>query len=42
MFELWKSRMIEYLKEGGFNIEKNKKLIEAMFKCASNAISSMD
>ncbi|MBR5303498.1 MAG: helix-turn-helix transcriptional regulator [Candidatus Gastranaerophilales bacterium] len=42
LFLLWKSRMIEYLKEGGFNIEKNKKLIEAMFKCASNAVSSLD
>lgn len=33
-FNLWKSRMIEYLQEGGFNIEKNKKMLNAMFNCA--------
>ena len=38
MFELWKSRMIEYLKEGGFNIDKNKHIIEAMFNCAQKTI----
>lgn len=37
LFNLWKSRMIEYLKEGGFNIEKNKKLLDAMFDCANSA-----
>ena len=37
LFELWKSRMIEYLKEGGFNIEKNSNLLNAMFDCASKA-----
>jgi len=35
-FNLWKTRMIEYLIEGGFNIEKNKKLLNAMFECAYN------
>ena len=38
LFELWKSRMIEYLKEGGFNIEKNKKLLDSMFNCAGDFI----
>ena len=28
LFELWKSRMLEYLKEGGFNLEKNQKIIK--------------
>ncbi|MBQ4646946.1 MAG: hypothetical protein IJB79_06325 [Candidatus Gastranaerophilales bacterium] len=40
LFNLWKTRMIEYLKEGGFNIDKNKKLIDAMFTCANNSIIS--
>ena len=39
-FQLWKSRMIEYLKEGGFNVEKNKKLIDSMFECANKTILS--
>lgn len=39
LFTLWKSRMIEYLKEGGFNIEKNRKLIDAMFDCANSAVT---
>ncbi len=34
LFEMWKKRMIEYLKSGGFNIEKNQGLINAMFNCA--------
>jgi DNA-binding Xre family transcriptional regulator len=42
LFSLWKSRMIEYLKEGGFNIEKNKKLIDTMFDCANNTIASLN
>ena len=42
LFSLWKSRMIEYLKEGGFNIEKNKKLLDTMFNCANSAISSVN
>jgi len=33
-FNLWKDRMVEYLTEGGFNIEKNKNLLNAMFECA--------
>lgn len=40
LFKLWKSRMIEYFEEGGFNIEKNKKLIDSMFDCAQHIISS--
>ena len=34
LFNLWKDRMIEYLKEGGFNVENNKNLLESMFNCA--------
>lgn len=40
LFSLWKSRMIEYLKEGGFNIEKNRKLLDSMFNCADKEIAS--
>ena len=38
LFTMWKIRMIEYLEEGGFNIEKNKKLLESMFECANKNI----
>ena len=31
-FKMWKKRMLEYLREGGFNIEKNNKLLEKMFE----------
>lgn len=33
-FDMWKNRMFEYLKEGGFNLEKNKTLLNKMFECA--------
>ena len=36
LFEMWKKRMLEYLSEGGFNAEKNKKLLEKMFESAQN------
>ena len=35
---MWKKRMVEYLQEGGFNVENNKKLLDAMFSCAYNSI----
>lgn len=38
LFEMWKKRMIEYLKNGGLNIEKNQQLINAMFDCAYEEI----
>lgn len=38
LFDMWKKRMIEYLKNGGLNIEKNQKLINAMFDCAYEEI----
>lgn len=42
LFEMWKSRMLEYLQEGGFSIEKgkeeNKELIDSMFDCAKKKI----
>lgn len=36
LFTLWKTRLIEYLQEGGFNVQKNKKLLESMFDCAKS------
>ena len=39
LFNLWKTRMQEYLKEGGFNLEKNKKLLDSMFSCAQSVIA---
>ena len=42
LFNLWKSRMIEYLREGGFNIDKNKKLLETMFDCAFGVLPSIN
>ncbi len=41
LFKLWKTRMIEYLKEGGFNIEKNEKLLNVMFECANVEIKKV-
>ena len=38
LFSLWKNRMIEYLKDGGFNIEKNKNLANVMFERASKYV----
>ena len=38
LFEMWKTRMFEYLKDGGFNLEKNKGLLEKMFQSAQNYI----
>ena len=46
LFEMWKARMIEYLKEGGFSLEKgkeeNKALIDTMFNCAKEKIVTED
>ena len=42
LFSLWKSRMIEYLKEGGFNLEKNQNLLNTMFDCAWKYTKSTD
>lgn len=41
LFKLWKTRMIEYLKDGGFDIEKNEKLLEVMFDCANVEIEKV-
>ena len=38
LFELWKKRMLEYLVDGGFNLEKNNNLINKMFEGAKNFI----
>ncbi len=35
-FEMWKTRMLEYLQDGGFNLEKNKNLLDKMFQSAQN------
>ena len=42
LFELWKSRLIEYLQEGGFNIKKNEKLLNSMFDCVNNIVSEIN
>ena len=38
IFLMWKKRLTEYLKEGGFNIEKNQELLDAMLKKAEEKI----
>ena len=38
LFSMWKKRMIEYLKDGGFNLEKNKILVEKIFETAKDYI----
>ena len=38
IFSMWQKRLIEYLKEGGFNLEKNQELLNCMLKCAYNKI----
>ena len=40
LYELWQRRMCEFLKEGGFNLEKNKKLADAMFEGAKNYLKT--
>lgn len=42
LFVLWKTRLIEYLQEGGFNIKKNEKLLTSMFDCAKNTIGEIN
>ena len=42
LFALWKSRLIEYLQEGGFNVKKNEKLLSSMFECAKNYVCEID
>ena len=36
LFNMWKTRMLEYLKEGGFNPEGNTMLLEKMFNSAQS------
>ena len=38
LFEIWKTRMLEYLKEGGFNIENNKAFLDNIFDCVNKFI----
>lgn len=39
LFEMWKKRLVEYLRDGGFNIENNKKLLDRMFECARDSVA---
>ena len=39
LFDLWKTRFVEYLQEGGFNIEKNKDILNSMLECAKKVTS---
>ena len=39
IFSMWEMRLKEYLKEGGFNLEKNKELFNSMIKGAKEKIS---
>lgn len=42
LFDMWKTRMLEYLQEGGFSFDKgkdkNKEIIDTMFDCAEKKI----
>ena len=38
IFSMWEKRLKEFLKEGGFNLEKNKELLETMLNCAYEKI----
>ena len=38
LFLMWKTRMLEYLKDGGLDVEKNKYILEAMFESAKEKI----
>ena len=40
LYELWQRRLLEFLTDGGFNVEKNKKLVEAMFNGAKEYVKS--
>ena len=42
LFIMWKKRLIEYLKEGGFNVANNKDLIKGIFEGAKNVVASMN
>ena len=38
LFEMWKKRMLEYLQEGGFNVDKNNGILEKMFEGARSYV----
>lgn len=42
LFLMWKKRLVEYLKEGGFNIANNKDLINGIFEGAKKVVKSLD
>lgn len=41
LFKLWKTRMVQYLEDGGFNTQKNKELLNAMFNCANEVVKKV-
>ena len=42
LFSMWKKRLIEYLKEGGFNTSTNQELLDGIFEGAKNAIAPIN
>ena len=40
LFSMWKKRLMEYLKEGGFSITNNKELINGIFDGAKKVLTS--
>ena len=42
IFSMWEKRLTEYLKEGGFNLEKNKELLDSMLQKAHEKIMQQD
>lgn len=42
LYELWRRRIIEFLKEGGFNVEKNQKLVDSMFEGAKKYLKTIE
>ena len=37
-FELWKNIFTDYLQKGGFDVEKNKNMLDKMIDCAKEYI----
>ncbi len=42
LYELWQRRMLEFLKDGGLNLEKNKQLIDLMFEGAKKYLKTLE
>ncbi len=41
-FNLWKNVLVDYLKKGGFDVDKNKGLLDKMFVCAKEYIANIN